>query len=240
MRLVQKLMAKAGDNWNQPPVTIAFLGDSVTQGCFEVYQKEDGRVATFFDKNSAYHQYVARILTLFYPEVPVNMINAGISGSNAPHGLERLERDVLAHHPDLTVVCFGLNDAMAGPDGLQNYTNALEAIFLRLQEADCEIIFMTPNMMATQVSCHLSNDMLRSIAQSASRTQNEGIMDVYMNTAKSLCMRLDIPVCDCYARWKTLQHHGVNVTELLANKINHPTREMNWLFAGSLVETILS
>ena len=31
---------------------------------------------------------------------------------------------------------------------------------------------------------------------------------------------------------------GVDVTELLSNKINHPTREMNWLFAYSLVETM--
>ena len=31
---------------------------------------------------------------------------------------------------------------------------------------------------------------------------------------------------------------GVNVTELLANKINHPTREFHYLFAISLLETM--
>ena len=37
----------------------------------------------------------------------------------------------------------------------------------------------------------------------------------------------------------SLYENGVDVTELLANKINHPTREMNWLFAVSLVDTML-
>lgn len=50
---------------------------------------------------------------------------------------------------------------------------------------------------------------------------------------------LDAPVCDCYAQWKQLQAAGVNTTELLSNKLNHPTREMNWLFAVSLLRSIL-
>lgn len=32
---------------------------------------------------------------------------------------------------------------------------------------------------------------------------------------------------------------SVNITELLSNKINHPTHEMNWIFAYSLVEEIM-
>ncbi len=51
---------------------------------------------------------------------------------------------------------------------------------------------------------------------------------------------MDTPVCDCYAQWKQLQAAGVNTTELLSNKLNHPTREMNWLFAVSLLRSILS
>ena len=51
---------------------------------------------------------------------------------------------------------------------------------------------------------------------------------------------MDAPVCDCYAQWKQLKAAGVNTTELLSNKLNHPTREMNWLFAVSLLRSILS
>ena len=40
-------------------------------------------------------------------------------------------------------------------------------------------------------------------------------------------------------KWKTLYENGVNITELLSNKINHPNHEMNWVFAYSLVEEIM-
>lgn len=32
---------------------------------------------------------------------------------------------------------------------------------------------------------------------------------------------------------------GIDTTELLANKIDHPTREMNWLFAIMLVDIMI-
>lgn len=239
MKIAQKLAAKAQDLWNAPSVTIAFLGDSVTQGCFELYEKDDGSVETYFDKQSAYHAYIARILSVLYPNVPVNIINAGISGSNAPHGLGRLERDVLRHHPDLTVVCFGLNDCCGGMDALSVYLENLEQIFLRIRESGSEVVFMTPNMMADKLSCHLRPESIREFARDIVRMQVEGVLDRYMEAARQLCQRHSVPVCDCYEKWKLLQRSGVDITELLSNQINHPTREMNWLFAMSLVETML-
>ena len=32
---------------------------------------------------------------------------------------------------------------------------------------------------------------------------------------------------------------GVDTTELLSNYINHPKREMHWLFASSLVDAMM-
>ena len=46
-------------------------------------------------------------------------------------------------------------------------------------------------------------------------------------------------VCDCYAKWKLLSQNGVDTTALLANGINHPSREMAWMFAYSLLETMM-
>ena len=133
MKIVQKLAARAADNFNQPPVTIAFLGDSVTQGCFEIYQPDEKSIETVYDQANAYHAQFARMLAELYPAAPVNIINAGISGDNAPHGLERLERDVLSHRPDLTVVCYGLNDCRSNPEGLEIYRSALSGIFDKIQ-----------------------------------------------------------------------------------------------------------
>ncbi|MBQ3140524.1 MAG: SGNH/GDSL hydrolase family protein [Clostridia bacterium] len=238
MKIVQKLAARAADNFGQPAVTLAFLGDSVTQGCFEIYQPDEKSIETVYDQANAYHAQLAQMLAALYPSVPVNIINAGVSGGSAPHGLERLERDVLRHSPDLAVVCFGLNDCGGGAEGLSRYVGALEGIFKALQEQGCEVIFMTPNMMCTHVSCHLKGELERSIAQSISDRQNDGTLDLYLQEAKKLCARLGVAVCDCYAKWQRLHRSGVDVTELLANHINHPTRQMNRLFAVSLLETI--
>ena len=239
MEIAQKLFQKSKDNWSAKSITIAFLGDSVTQGCFELYKKNGNEYDTVFDKNSAYHNYVAKILSVLYPTVPVNIINAGVSGSIAPHGLQRLERDVLRHSPDLTVVCFGLNDCGNKAEGLDKYLSALKEIFEKLTEVGSEIIFMTPNMMATRVSERIEEPLFIEIAEKMSKLQNDGVLDMYIEGAKSLCKEKNIPVCDCYAKWKLMSDNGVDITELLSNKINHPTREMNWLFAMALVDMML-
>lgn len=109
MEIIKKMTAKAVDN-SMEGVTIAFLGDSVTQGCFEIYKNESGVIEPVFDKRHSYPQYLYDMFCTLFPSVNVNIINAGISGDKAPKGLERLERDIVRHCPDLTVVCYGLND----------------------------------------------------------------------------------------------------------------------------------
>ena len=239
MNIMKLIRERAEDNAGREGVTIAFLGDSVTQGCFEIYKTQTGGIETVFDKNSTYHGYLDRILTLLYPNVPVNVINAGISGGSAPHALERLERDVLRHQPDLTVVCFGLNDSGAGLDGIGKYIDALTGIFEKLKATGSEVIFMTPNMMNTYVSVALSDSDMRSIAENTQKTQNNGVLEAYLEAAAALCEKYGVKVCDCYGKWKRLAANGVDTTNLLSNKINHPTREMNWLFAVSLLDAMM-
>ena len=236
MKIAEKLAAKLQNNWGEAGVTLAFLGDSVTQGCFEIYRKLDGSIETVFDQEYGYHNYVKKILSTLYPNVPINIINAGISGGNAVHGNDRVERHVLRHSPDLTVVCFGLNDSCGGD--LEAYETALREIFRKLRAADSEIIFLTPNMMATEVSCHLP-ETFRPDSTHIIETQVNGTLERFLDSAKAICREMDIPVCDCYAKWKRLHTIGVRTTDLLSNQLNHPTREMNWLFAYSLVETML-
>ena len=238
MKIVGKIVEKQNANSLKPGVTVAFLGDSVTQGCFEIYKKTPTSIETVFDKQSAYHKYFADIFSALCPSVPVNIINAGISGGTAPHAYERLERDVLSHNPDLVVVCFGLNDSSFGLEKLGDYTEALKNIFEKILAFGSELIFMTPNMKCTKVSCHVTDDMCVEIAENQARGQLEGVMDTYIESALEICKEMNVPVCDCYRKWKRLYECGIDVTELMANKINHPTRDMNWLFAFSLVETI--
>ena len=62
-------------------------------------------------------------------------------------------------------------------------------------------------------------------------------MDLYIDNAKHLAEEMGVPVCDCYAEWKKLSETE-DVTMLLANRINHPTKEMHELFAEKLFAMI--
>ena len=238
MKIIEKMAAKAKDNYNREGVTIAFLGDSVTQGCFEIYKAENGRIETVFDQKASYETGVLDILCTLFPSVTVNIVNAGISGDTAPHGSLRVEKDVLRHQPDLCVVCYGLNDCGMGEESVVKYTAALRDIFGKVRENGAELIFMTPNMMNTAVSPHMTDPDFIAIAEQCARKQNGGAFDAHIDAARRLCLEMHIPICDCYALWKRLSDSGVDTTNLLSNKINHPTREMNKMFAYELVKTM--
>lgn len=238
MKIIEKISAKAANNRDFGVVTLAFLGDSVTQGCFEIYRNGEG-IATVYDQKSSYEQGVFNILSTLYPSCPINIINAGISGDRTGGGLERLERDVISRSPDLCVVCFGLNDCSVEEGSVEHYTSNLRAIFEKLRLAGIEIIFMTPNMMNTTVSPHIADEGFKALAARIADMQNDGTFDAHIEAARVLCREMDVALCDCYAIWKRLAACGVNTTELLSNKINHPTREMDKMFSYELVKTML-
>ena len=209
---------------------IAFLGDSVTHGAFECV-KGGGCI---FDFAAVYHNRLRLMIAQKYDWIPVSMINAGVSGDSAVGGLQRLERDVISHKPDLCVVCYGLNDVNGE---LQAYTDALREIFQRLKAAEIETLLMTPNMLNTRVGDNVI-DEFTVYAEVTAGMQNGGKMDAFMQAAREVAFECGVVVADGYAMWKQMQENGMDTTELLSNGINHPCREMHGMFAELLYETI--
>ena len=239
MRFVEVLKRKMKDNQGTRTPIIAFLGDSVTQGVFEVYQK-DNKMEVVFDSLSVYSEKVKELLAMLYPTAPISVMNAGVNGSSAVAGDERLKRDVLAFNPDLLVVCFGLNDSNAEMEGLDTYKEALRNIFQTAKQEKIETIFMTPNMMNTDSSKVSPGDILEPLAELFAKRQKEGLFDAYMDAARAVCQEENVTLCDCYAIWKRMYECGVDTTNLLSNGLNHPVRKMHELFAWQLVHTILN
>ena len=238
MEIMRLFEAKRKKLWDAKTPTIAFLGDSITQGCFEFYRKNAREFATVFDKNHSYTAYLSKALSELFPSVPVNFINAGVSGGDAQNGLLRLERDVLSYNPDLTVVSFGLNDAFGGIEGLETFKSALSGIFSRLCGRG-EVIYMTQNMMNTYVSPLIEDDVIKKTAEKAMELQNGGVVDKYFESAKEIAAEHGVRVCDVYAKWKKMSENGADTTQMLANYINHPARGINRLFAYSVLETMM-
>ena len=180
------------------PVTVVFLGDSVTAG---------GN-ATSPEKRCP-DLFAARLQRLF-PEAKVAMVNAGIGGTNSDLGLERLDKDVLAHKPDLVVIEF-VNDMFWPPAKIEaNYAQLTG----RIREAGAEVIICTPHLMAP-----FWMDRFEAAAQAlreAARANEVGLADV--------------------ARmWGNLEGQGVPYMTLLANRINHPDNRGHRLFAEALL-----
>ena len=78
-------------------ITIVSIGGSVTRG----------ESASCFEK--AYYNLIGEWVKERYG-VNVTAINAGSNGTGSVIGVERAERDVLRHKPDLVVVEFSVND----------------------------------------------------------------------------------------------------------------------------------
>ena len=239
MKVIEKIKNKQCDINANEPVTIVFLGDSVTQGCFECYLTGPDSLQTVFDYPSAYSTRIKEIFNILYPSVQVNILNSGISGDGTKGGIVRIERDVLRYNPDLVVVSYGLNDAaLGGMADIDGYGARLKQLFNQITDSGAECIFLTENMMNTNTSVHLKDKLFIALAEHFAKVENDGVLQAYFEKAKEVANQNGVKVCDCYAKWKAMQKGGVEITEMLANKLNHPIRPLHYLFAYSLMETI--
>lgn len=225
VRIKEKLQMNGAEFIENGPITIVAFGDSITQGCLQKCN----------DYESVYWNVLKKKLNEFRGAIPINVINAGIGGTTALQGIKRMERDVFRHCPDLIIVCFGLNDINRT---LEEYLTSLERIFREIKQKKMDAIFLTPNMLNTYVAEDTLAEHL-NYAKVTAQYQNEGKMDTYIGAAVSLAKKMDIKVCDCYSYWKELYHQGVDTTQLLINRINHPNREMHVIFADKLYEIIM-
>ena len=211
------------------PINIALIGDSVTHGCLNAAE------GNHYD--TVYHNRLKMMINTVYPDIPVNIINSAVAGECAGYAVHNFDRDVKRYMPDLVIICYGLNDVNFE---LEDFKNNLREFFKRTNELGIDCIFMKPNMMCTEVDDSLVIPEERGYAEIVTVFQNEGRFDMFMEEADKVAAEFGITVCDCYSEWKKMAESGININKLLANGINHPTREMHKLFAEKLYETIFS
>lgn len=225
MKISEKIQLDYDGLLKYGPINIVAFGDSVTHGALG-----EGEISY----ETVYWNLLKQKLNALRSYVPVNVINAGIGGVTAKLSLDRIDRDVISHNPDLVIVCFGLNDVNKS---LDDYLNSLETIFKRIKEAGLDVIFMTPNMLNTHVAEDVPKKWYEYAKVTAGYQVEGGRMDTYMQKAIEKAKSLNVTVCDCYGEWKKLSKTQ-DVTMMLSNRINHPTAQMHELFASKLFETI--
>ena len=204
------------------PLNICFFGDSITQGAFEM---------DTCDQFSVYHNRLGEMLKDLFPKMPINIINAGRGGDTTTIALARMERDVLCHHPHITVVYFGTNDVW--DDDLSLFVRNMEEMIARLQSSGSQVILMTGTHMNKNVREDLT-PQFKEIAEKMAVRQKNGQVKKVFDITRNMAKEKNIPLVDIYTYYDELEAQGVDTDTLLANGINHPTREAHLAFARKL------
>ena len=100
MKISKKISLDVAGLTEEGPITIVAFGDSVTHGA----------LLNEINYETVYWNLLRKKILGVRNYVPVNVINAGIGGITAAGSIKRMGKQVLAHNPDLVIVCFGLND----------------------------------------------------------------------------------------------------------------------------------
>lgn len=127
--LVIALLSMIPASSQSKPDRIVFLGDSITDG-------------------HTYPLMVQQALRDAGQPVPV-IINAGIGGDTAKGMSERLDRDVLAHHPTLVTLSAGVNDAIQNVT-LEDYSSSITSIADRLHAEKIPLVILTTSIFGAE------------------------------------------------------------------------------------------
>jgi lysophospholipase L1-like esterase len=202
VQLVKKTRAKlqAGE-----PVTIVAWGDSVTAGG---------------DASKPALNYVnlfASTLQAQHPKSKITMFNAGIGGSNTNQRLPNLQKEVIAHKPDLVVIEY-VNDMGMPPENLRkNWFSAIDQI----RAAGAEVIIQTPHFTMLTM---MGNKTVRDPDH---RRNCDGLRQIALDKNAGLS--------DAAKRWEHLWQEGIPYITLLYNGINHPDDRGHKLFVEELM-----
>lgn len=228
-RFHNRILQKAQDR-SAAPVLIVALGDSVTQGL--------GGVDHFLH-DEVYHQRLKRMLEKQYPLSIFSVINAGVDGSTAQAALERFDRDVVAHQPDLLLLGFGLNDAvLGGPAGVDDFAAGVETLIRRTRDqTDADLILLTSNWMLSHDNDAIPDRYLH-VAGKFLEVQHQGVLALYARRLQQIAADHSLALADVYQAWQALADQGADTTAMLANGLNHPDPRGHQLAAEVIFQTI--
>ncbi len=115
---------------NGEEITCAYIGGSITEGYHDNLTLKNEEKWVTMSTNWLGEQF---------PSAKFNCVNAGISGTPSVLGNVRLERDVLAHDPDIVFVEFAVNDG-----GETIYKEAYESMVRTLlaDERDIAVVLL--------------------------------------------------------------------------------------------------
>lgn len=188
------------------PVRIVCLGDSITG----VYYHTGGL--------RAYPEMLEIALRNLYPRAQVTVRNAGISGDTTRGALVRLDRDVLAHQPQLVTVMFGMNDLVRVP--VAEFKKNLKDLSVRCRQAGAEVLLCTQD----------------SVMETAARP---GIkLAEFTQAIRDVGREESLGVVDCFALYESVRSRDPLEWTLLHSDEIHPNMDGHKVFAAAIAQAI--
>jgi lysophospholipase L1-like esterase len=198
---IQQLLAAGSE-----PVRIVCMGDSITG----VYYHTGGV--------RAYPEMLEIALRKLYPHAQVTVRNAGISGDTTKGALARLDRDVLAHKPNLVTVMFGMNDLVRIP--LAEFKMNLKQISTRCRQAGAEVLLCTQN----------------SVVETAARPGSK--LAEFTQAIRDVGREESIGVVDCFALYEAVRARDTLEWSLLLSDAIHPNMDGHKVFAAAIAQSL--
>lgn len=162
----------------------------------------------------------------------VTVINSGGRGQNSVWGLANVEPQVLAHHPGLVFIEFGINDAherfkLPVEQCRKNLDGIIAAI--RAQNSDTAIVLQTMNALWDAPNGFKTAD-----------TSRPHLNDYYENY-RAAARALRLPLVDNYPAWLKMKQTDYAHFQALLPDGTHPNKngslEVTWPAVRALLET---
>jgi lysophospholipase L1-like esterase len=180
---------------------IVILGDSITQAGGQF---------------GGYIWLMQRYLNRLYPQQPIELINAGISGNRATDLRHRFQQDVMAQHPDLVVINVGVNDVLHSvnpsadqPSQLEQYRQSLTAMIQAAKARNIPVLLLSPTLVSEDLNSPENLRLAEYIAAMAEVSQ------------QTTCQYIDLNIAFKHVIL-TYQRYGGNSQNILTRDGIHP------------------
>lgn len=167
------------------------------------------------------------------------VINSGVPNENTRHLLQRVETDVLEHHPDLVIMMIGANDTIESTDlvPLEEYRDNLNNLVETIQNAGSQVMLLTLPL------CYEPYLYTRHLPFSyGSQSPNARIMTAN-HFIRQIADKTSCHVVDISYYFDRLGSIGENEMSLVMNIANsgdtdgvHPTADGYRLFASLIAQ----
>ena len=202
---------------NKEKLKLAFYGDSITVGMEASGQNEtlmnpDTMTETEMISGRspytpAWPEIVTKKLQSVYGYTGITRVNRAIGGTTSVWGKQNADKLVNPEKPDLTVIAFGMNEAVSSG----------EAFRANIEEIMDTIHAKNPDTEFLLVSCMMPNCDAETFAQNRLKEQEEALYAIQKERTD-----LAVGVVPVHSMFLSMQELGKRHTDYSGNNVNHP------------------